>query len=56
MLQTGQIIPPFEISNDSPVKVKVQDNYKVDNNDTKWSQIQSILTEVKADTSGKAVH
>ncbi|MCT3896971.1 phosphatidylinositol-specific phospholipase C [Elizabethkingia anophelis] len=43
----------FEISNDSPVKVKVQDNYKVDNNDTKWSQIQSVLTEAKADTSGK---
>ena len=33
----------FEISNDSPVKVKVQDNYKVDNNDTKWSQIQTVL-------------
>ncbi|HAY3552765.1 phosphatidylinositol-specific phospholipase C [Elizabethkingia meningoseptica] len=41
----------FEIN--TPARIKIQDNYKVDNNDTKWTQIQTVLNEAKATTDGK---
>ncbi|WP_185654148.1 phosphatidylinositol-specific phospholipase C [Elizabethkingia meningoseptica] len=41
----------FEIN--TPARIKIQDNYKVDNNDTKWTQIQTILNEAKATTDDK---
>lgn len=42
----------FDINN-SGVQLKVQDYYKVTNNDDKWNGISSLLNEAKNDTNGK---
>ncbi|QBA19909.1 phosphatidylinositol-specific phospholipase C domain-containing protein [Chryseobacterium indologenes] len=42
----------FDINN-SGVQLKVQDYYKVTNNDDKWNAISSLLNEAKTDTNGK---
>ncbi|WP_228720170.1 phosphatidylinositol-specific phospholipase C [Chryseobacterium panacisoli] len=42
----------FDINN-SGVQLKVQDYYKVTNNDDKWNGIFSLLNEAKNDTNGK---
>lgn len=42
----------FDINN-SGVQLKVQDYYKVTNNDDKWNAISSLLNEAKNDTNGK---
>ncbi|PXW10361.1 1-phosphatidylinositol phosphodiesterase [Chryseobacterium sp. CBTAP 102] len=42
----------FDINNSS-VQLKVQDYYKVTNNDDKWNGISSLLNEAKNDTNGK---
>ncbi|KAA2224882.1 phosphatidylinositol-specific phospholipase C [Chryseobacterium sediminis] len=42
----------FDINN-SGVQLKVQDYYKVTNNDDKWNGISSLLNEAKNDTTGK---
>ncbi|WP_407481768.1 phosphatidylinositol-specific phospholipase C [Elizabethkingia meningoseptica] len=41
----------FEIN--TPARIKIQDNYKVDNNDNKWIQIQTVLNEAKATTDAR---
>jgi 1-phosphatidylinositol phosphodiesterase len=42
----------FDINN-SGVQLKVQDYYKVTNNDDKWNGISNLLNEAKNDTNGK---
>ncbi|WP_288447377.1 phosphatidylinositol-specific phospholipase C [uncultured Chryseobacterium sp.] len=42
----------FDINN-SGVQLKVQDYYKVTNNDDKWNGISSLLNEAKNDSNGK---
>lgn len=42
----------FDINN-SGVQLKVQDYYKVTNNDDKWNGIFNLLNEAKNDTNGK---
>ncbi len=42
----------FDINN-SGVQLKVQDYYKVTNNDDKWNRISGLLNEAKNDTNGK---
>lgn len=42
----------FEINNPG-ASLKVQDYYKVTNNDDKWNGISNLLNEAKNDTSGK---
>ncbi|MDR4951404.1 phosphatidylinositol-specific phospholipase C [Chryseobacterium sp. ES2] len=42
----------FDINN-SGVQLKVQDYYKVTNNDDKWNGISSLLNEAKNNTNGK---
>ncbi|WP_241331691.1 phosphatidylinositol-specific phospholipase C [Chryseobacterium arthrosphaerae] len=42
----------FEINN-SAAQLKVQDYYKVTNNDDKWNGILNLLNEAKNDTTGK---
>ncbi|WPO91453.1 phosphatidylinositol-specific phospholipase C [Chryseobacterium sp. HR92] len=42
----------FDINN-SGVQLKVQDYYKVTNNDDKWNGISGLLNEAKNDTNGK---
>lgn len=42
----------FDISN-SGVQLKVQDYYKVTNNDDKWNGISNLLNEAKNNTNGK---
>lgn len=42
----------FDINN-SGVQLKVQDYYKVTNNDDKWNGISSLLNEAKNDTNSK---
>ncbi|QRA43736.1 phosphatidylinositol-specific phospholipase C [Chryseobacterium cucumeris] len=42
----------FDINN-SGVQLKVQDYYKVTNNDDKWNAISRLLNEAKNDTNGK---
>ncbi|MGG1920756.1 phosphatidylinositol-specific phospholipase C [Chryseobacterium sp. NRRL B-14798] len=42
----------FDINN-SGVQLKVQDYYKVTNNDDKWNAISRLLNEAKTDTNGK---
>ncbi|HCA05712.1 phosphatidylinositol-specific phospholipase C [Chryseobacterium sp.] len=43
----------FEINNTPGTSVKVQDYYKVTNNDEKWTKISTLFNEAKNDTSGK---
>ncbi|WP_292008596.1 phosphatidylinositol-specific phospholipase C [Chryseobacterium sp.] len=43
----------FEINKDPNTAVKIQDYYKVSNNDTKWSYISALLNEAKSNSSGK---
>lgn len=43
----------FDINNGSNGQIKVQDNYKVTNNDDKWSKVSTLLTEAKNDTGNK---
>ncbi|NIF07948.1 phosphatidylinositol-specific phospholipase C [Chryseobacterium sp. Tr-659] len=42
----------FDINNSS-AQLKVQDYYKVTNNDDKWNGISNLLNEAKNDTTGK---
>ncbi|RQO34233.1 phosphatidylinositol diacylglycerol-lyase [Chryseobacterium sp. KBW03] len=42
----------FDINN-SGVQLKVQDYYKVTNNDDKWNGISNLLNDAKNDTNGK---
>lgn len=43
----------FEINTTPGTSVKVQDYYKVTNNDEKWTRISTLFNEAKNDTSGK---
>ncbi|MDN5394994.1 MAG: phosphatidylinositol-specific phospholipase C [Chryseobacterium sp.] len=43
----------FEINTTPGTSVKVQDYYKVTNNDEKWTKISTLFNEAKNDTSGK---
>lgn len=43
----------FDINNGADGQIKVQDYYKVTNNDDKWSKVSTLLTEAKNDTGNK---